>query len=94
MTDTGGAHAGAGQAQATQYKGFTLEPRAMKIARGYCPRIVITRPDGPLPIAQTFDVPCDMTDVTDEDEALRRALEFGRAAIDGKIPGADVSHMY
>ena len=78
-------------ATVSQYKGFILTAHAFKTAKGYAPRVTLTKHNAVDTTEQFFDLPT--TGIPEESEALQVALDYGKAAIDGKVPGIDISKL-
>jgi hypothetical protein len=76
-----------------QYKGFTLIAQALKMAQGYAPRVTLKKRNGANWSEHFFDVPTTGQGIPDEAEAVTVAFDYGKGAIDGRIPGIDRSKL-
>ena len=75
-----------------EYKGFEINAHAHKSGHEWIPVVVLTRRN-PVGTAQIkLDPPCGKG-LPSKDEALRRAMEYGLAAVDGGIKGFDPNSM-
>jgi hypothetical protein len=77
-----------------QYKGFILTAHTYKLAQGYAPRVTLTKHNEDSTAEQLLEPPTTGDGIPNEQEALQVAIDFGKAAVDGRIPGIDISKMY
>lgn len=78
----------------TTYNGFILTASAFRIARGYANQVCLTRHNGPDTKEMILTPQLPERPFESEEDALDAALEFGKAAIEGRVPSVDVTKLY
>jgi hypothetical protein len=77
--------------QLSEYKGFVLVASFYQGAKGLLPTVTVDKHSGDR--IGTLPLTPPSTGVATEKEALELALRYGRSAIDGELPGVDVSDL-
>jgi hypothetical protein len=78
----------------TTYKGFELNATAHKILQGFVSQVCLTQSNGSNTNGRILAVPTPATLYKDSDAARYAAIGYGRAAIDGLVPGVDLSDLF
>lgn len=77
---------------ARNYRGFTITAIVEQGAGGFIPYVTLAREGGKTETARRFDVPAARPFET-EDDATRRAIDYGMDLAEGAVKGFDPNRV-
>ena len=77
----------------TEYRGFMINASNYRTARGFIPTVVVAKHRDGGVTELRLSPPCPEEGVETEEQGFAAGFDYAKAAIDGRVPGIDVSKL-